>query len=188
MRESQNRAAISLRRLHVDGDHATAIVGQFGLVIWRGETTEDAVGRVYSMGLELIGDGSTPVCIIGIVEGSAKVPNAEARRLSARYNDEMADKGVVGYAGIMPKPGFSGAWIRGVITALHLLARKRYPFHMFGSTCEACEWLKGILGDSTINTKLVAALIEQYRDEYEHTWVTKFSKAVRTPEGAGVSS
>ncbi|MGC4065517.1 MAG: hypothetical protein QM784_12895 [Polyangiaceae bacterium] len=156
MQESPHHTTTTLRRLHMDRDQATAIVGRFGIVIWRGETTVAGVEHVREMGLELLRQAEPPACMLGIVENTAAVPNADTRRLSAKINDEMAEKGVVGYAALIPTPGFAGAWIRGVVTALNLLARRRYPFRVFESTDDACSWLAQVLGDSTMAARGVA--------------------------------
>jgi hypothetical protein len=108
--------------------------------------------------------------MLGIVENTAAVPNADTRRLSARINDEMAEKGVVGFAAVIPTPGFAGAWIRGVVTALNLLARRRYPFRVFETTDDACGWLAQVLGDCTMASRGVAWSIERFRDEYVRFW------------------
>jgi hypothetical protein len=187
MVESRARTEEVAKRLYWDCDQATAIFGRFGVVIWRGETTLAAVDRVREMGLELVRQ-SPPRCIIGVVEETTKIPSADARKQSAKVNDELAEMGVVGYAGVMPRTGFSGAWIRGVITALHLMARKPYPFRVFESSGEACSWLVSMLGDPNINPKTVTAAIELFRKDYAKAWTNELSQGSRSGSTMGESN
>lgn len=171
MQMSRSGMISIVKPLYLDCNQATAIAGPFGIVLWRGDTTPAAVVRVRKMGLETIQEaGGGPIGLIGIVETTAKVPDAECRRLSARINDELIGLGAVGLAAVIPGSGFSGAWIRGVVTALNLMARNRYPFRAIESTVDACSWLANLIGDQSINAQRYASAIDEFRVEYARAW------------------
>jgi len=185
MQLSQRRMMSIVRPLYVDCNQATAIAGPFGVVLWRGETTPAAVTRVRQMGLATIQQSQCAVGLIGIVENTAKVPDPECRRLSAKVNDELVNSGAVGLAAVIPGSGFSGAWIRGVVTALHLMARHRYPFRALESTTQACGWLAALIGESSLNWQKYADAIEEFRSEYAGAWTRELYD---TPQGQEIAA
>lgn len=139
--------------------------GPVFVVIWRGVTTPAAVRRLRDQVLEVIGEYPGETTVLGIVEDTAAVPNPEARRLSAAVNDELAGAGARAFAAVIPTTGFAGAWIRGVVTGLNLVARRRFPFRVFQDTFSACAWF----ASSTQfhwNAGAAAKAIEQFRTEY----------------------
>jgi hypothetical protein len=170
MSDTHPRSVAVLKELYMDCDQATAVIGRFGVVVWRGETTPTGVSRVRQMGLAVLARSPGSVGLIGIVEKTAKVPDANNRRLSAQVNDELASKGAVALAAVMPMSGFAGACIRGVVTGLNLMARNRYQFHTFESTTAACGWLSGMLRDPRLDWRTAAITIEEFRETYRNFW------------------
>lgn len=166
------------RHLHADQHQATAVFGRIGVVVWRGDATLPAVHRVRDMGLATLGSSTQPIGLIGIVENSATAPDEAARRLSAQVNDELAHLGAVGFAAVLPQPGFAGAWVRGVVTGLNLLARRRYPFRTYESSSEACSWLFELLEDTSTSWKSTAEAIELFREDYRRCWADAHLKGV----------
>jgi hypothetical protein len=158
-----------LRHMHVDCDQATATIGPIGVVIWRGEMTPAGVERVREMG-HLALEQQRSVGVIGIVENSSSVPCAAARKLHAKLNDELAVRGVVAYASVIPGSGFVGARARGVFTELTLMARNRCQYKAYETTQEACVWLYGLLDTSTLSWQLAATEIEAFRADYMDLW------------------
>jgi hypothetical protein len=86
-------------------------------------------------------------------------------------NDELSALGMVAFAGVLPAQGLIASWVRGVVTGLTLLSRRRYPFRVFQNTREACEWSRALL---KADAKLIPAVtaIEDYREEYAMSRIT----------------
>ncbi|HEY5958453.1 MAG TPA: hypothetical protein VIV60_17940 [Polyangiaceae bacterium] len=160
----------TITRLYADPHQATAVIGPFGVVVWRGVTTPAAVARVRAAGVAALELSPGGIGMIGVVEQGAQVPDAECRRLSAQVNDELASMGVVGLAAVMPMSGFTGACMRGVVTGLNLLARNRYPFRAYESSAEACSWLSKLLSNSKTNWRATASVLDDFREEYRRIW------------------
>ncbi|HEY5958661.1 MAG TPA: hypothetical protein VIV60_19005 [Polyangiaceae bacterium] len=152
--------------LFVDQHHATLIVGPLGVVVWRGEASPSAVRRVLELGIATAAANPSGFGMIGVVELGAKAPDATSRQLSASINDELAAKGAVGFAAIIPQPGFAGAWIRAVVTSLNWLARNDYPFRAYESSEMACQWLLQSLLSSPAEYQEVARVLDAFRERY----------------------
>lgn len=153
----------------MDANAGIIVFGRMMVVVWRGETTRHAVEQLQRIGTDLLHRHGS-AAVIGIVEETAKLPSSEARALSAQVNDDLAAKGAVAFAGVLPQQGFIAAWVRGVITGLTLLSRKRYPFGVFQTSREACEWCHSQLGSATFNVPSAVAAVEAFRADYAKSW------------------
>lgn len=160
---------LSYQVLHMDSNLATIIVGPVVCVVWRGVADSFGNLQVQTAGVQALKQYPAGIGVLGVVEDTHQVPNAEARKSSAQVNDRLAEFGAVGFAGVLPLKGFAGAWTRGVVTGLTLLARRRYPFHVFQYEEEATKWLAQLLHDRA-NVKCdagaVARAIRRFRREY----------------------
>lgn len=160
--------ALTGERVMMDAHAAIMVYGPIILVVWRGETTKHAVETIRRVGLDATRRHGKSVAI-GIVEDSAKLPGSEGREHSARVNDELAAAGMVAAAGVLPGQGFIAASVRGIVTGLTLLSRKRYPFRVFQYPKDAVEWCHGMLGGSFRLASAVAA-VDEFRAEYAKSW------------------
>jgi hypothetical protein len=124
----------------VTPDYCIATWNAILILIWRAETTLDAVvavrreldalGRVFPSGIGLL----------TIVEQAAPVPPGEVRSALARV---LADYGAsIRHSAVVHEgSGFRAAAIRGVVTGLTMLARPPYPHKVFAAIEEGCAWL-----------------------------------------------
>lgn len=153
-----------VEKLVMDHDVGIMVYGPVMFVVWRGETTKHAIEQILRIGTDLLKRHPSGA-VIGIVEDSAKLPSSEARELSAKVNDQLFDLGMLAFAGVLPAQGFVAAWVRGVVTGLTLLSRKRYPFRVFQTTREATDWGRTLI---TTECKLggAVAAVEEFRREY----------------------
>lgn len=162
-------AELSAQVLHMDSNLATAIVGPIVVVVWRGVADTFGNLQVQTAGIQALKQTPAGIGVMGVVEDTHQVPNAEARKSSAQVNDRLAEFGAVGFAGVLPLKGFAGAWTRGVVTGLTLLARRRYPFHVFQYEEEATKWLAQLLAERarvSCDPATVARAIRRLRREY----------------------
>jgi hypothetical protein len=153
-----------VERLVMDHDVGIMVYGPLMFVVWRGETTKHAIEQILRIGTDLLKKHPNGA-VVGVVEDSAKLPSSEAREHSAKVNDQLFDLGMVAFAGVLPAQGFVAAWVRGVVTGLTLLSRKRYPFRVFQTTREATDWERTLI---TTDCKLAGAVtaVEEFRKEY----------------------
>ncbi len=158
---------VNCRTLYASQDQSTLICGPFGVVIWRGAVTPEAIGRVREMGLAALQGSPGGAVLFGIVEESATMPDAEQRGRSAAVNDELAALGVIGFGAVLGSQGFSGAIVRSVVTGLNQIARNRYAFRAFPSVAHTCEWGAKLLQTTNLDWRAHAEAIERVR--YEHT-------------------
>lgn len=159
----------SVQVLHMDTNLATAIIGPIVVVVWRGVADSFGNLQVQTAGVQALKQNPAGIGVMGVVEETHQVPNAEARKSSAQVNDRLAEFGAVGFAGVLPLKGFAGAWTRGVVTGLTLLARRRYPFHVFQYEEEASKWLAQLLAERArvnCDAAAVARAIRRFRREY----------------------
>lgn len=159
----------SCQVLHMDANLATILCGPIVCVIWRGVADSFGNLQVQTAGVQALKQHPAGIGVIGVVEDTHQVPNAEARKSSAQVNDRLAEFGAVGFAGVLPLKGFTGAWTRGVVTGLTLLARRRYPFHVFQYEEEATKWLAQLLRERAkveCDAAATARAIRRFRREY----------------------
>jgi hypothetical protein len=155
--------------LHMDSNLATVICGPIAVVVWRGVADSFGNLQVQTAGIQALKQNPAGIGVLGVVEDTHQVPNAEARKSSAQVNDRLAEFGAVGFAGVLPLKGFTGAWTRGVVTGLTLLARRRYQFQVFQYEEEATKWLAGLLAQRAnieCDAAAVARAIRAFRREY----------------------
>lgn len=162
-------------RIQMNPDCATMRWGPVCAVIWRGITRPSAIVHVKEMCLDALQEFPSGIVVVGVVEDTAQVPDAEARALSATTNDAIAQAGAKAFAGVIPGNGFVAAWVRSVITGLNLLARKPYPFRVFENPLDFSLWASDILPD--LDPLSAAGAIDQFRREYQLHWSGEFRQA-----------
>ncbi len=129
-------------RVHVlDANHCMATWHNFVIVIWRKDTTADAVKQLREL-FQKTSTMTQAVCLLTIVEPNAPPPSSDVR-------DALA--GVLGEFGKLIKfsavafegSGFRAAMVRGVVTGLTMLARMPYPHKVFAGVDDSVRWLCG---------------------------------------------
>src|SRR5262249_34587794 len=137
---SEVSSSNAFARVHVlDDNYCMATWRNFAVVIWRKDTTAEAVGQWRTL-LQKIATTSDAICLLTVVEPDARPPPSEVR-------DALA--GVLGEFGKLIKfsavafegTGFRAAMVRGVVTGLTLLARMPYPHKVFAGVEEAVRWM-----------------------------------------------
>lgn len=153
----------------MDSNLATMVWGPIAVVVWRGVANAFGNQQVFRAGEHALQSFPGAVGIMGVVEATHQVPDAATRAHSARINDQLAGVGVVGFAGVLPLPGFAGAWARGVVTGITLLSRQRYLFQVYRCEREAVRWLGKLLvhkSGLSIDIEAGGRAIEAFRQHY----------------------
>ena len=124
----------------VTPDYCIATWSSVLVLIWRVNTTMDAVAAVRHE-IEALGRAHPQgIGLLTIVEQAAPVPSSEARNGLART---LADFGkIIRHSAVVHEgSGFRAAAIRGVVTGLTMLARPPYPHKVFSTLDSAALWL-----------------------------------------------
>src|SRR5690606_32896348 len=123
---------LRIERLRMTPDYASMRCGPFVVIIWRGASDLDAIPHVREIAGEALADYPRAATVLAVMEDSVVLPDGAARKAFARANDERIRAGLAGIAGVVPRGGFWGACVLGVLTALQSMTRRRYPLQAFG--------------------------------------------------------
>jgi len=167
--QTRGASQAKTEQLHMDSNLATMVWGPIAVVVWRGVANTFGNQQVFLAGQHALQSFPRGVAVVGVVEATHKVPDAATRAHSAQINDQLAGVGVVGFAGVLPLPGFAGAWARGVVTGITLLSRQRYLFQVYRYESEAVRWLGKLLvhkSGLSIDIEAGGRAIEAFRQHY----------------------
>jgi hypothetical protein len=160
----------------MDKHQATFVWKNVVVVAWRGICDAPAIRRIEHAATVALDAFPGRTVVIGIVEPGGVAPSEEMRVLSAATNDRLAQKGVIGFAGVFSQSGFFGSVVRGVVTGLTLLSRYAYPFKVFAGHREAVSWLAELLDakGQRLAIEECAAAVDDFRRHYEDVWNRQF--------------
>lgn len=143
-------------------DHVAFRYARMFSIIWRLETTPDAVQRAQRLVQDFVRSLSPPrFCLLNIVEETADKPSAEAR---SRLQDLLRSsaRGLIRSAVVYEGTGFRAAAVFGVATSLAVLSRHQFPHRVFAELGKATDWLalglSGELGEPTSGFELSEAV------------------------------
>jgi hypothetical protein len=125
----------------LEDNHCMATWRSFVIVIWRKDTTADAVKQLRDL-LQKTSTTTQAVCLLTIVEPNAPPPSSDVRDALAGVLGEFGK--LIKYSAVaFEGSGFRAAMVRGVVTGLTMLARMPYPHKVFAGVEESARWLCG---------------------------------------------
>jgi hypothetical protein len=130
----QNAEALS-----VNEDYAFGGWRQYFVVIWRGETTMEAVDRLktdFNAFAKTRADGAG---FLTVVERHAPLPSGSVRDELARFLSAASI--LKASAVVFEGSGFRAAAVRSVVTGLTLLAKQPFPHKVFATVTQGSHWL-----------------------------------------------
>lgn len=136
---SPHTDAQSPRTIDRTGDHVIASWLHFLFVVWRRETTVDAVLKMEASLDELARSVGHDVGAFIIAEEGARAPSPAVRNPIAKV---MKDAPVAFCAVVLEGTGFRAAALRAFATGIGLLARPRYPYRPFATVLDGAKWLE----------------------------------------------
>jgi hypothetical protein len=162
--------------LYMDKNQATFVWKNVAVVAWRGVCDAPAIRRIEHAASMALDAFPRRAVLIGVVEPGGVAPSEEMRVLSAATNDRLAQRGVIGFAGVFSQSGFFGSVVRGVVTGLTLLSRYSYPFKVFAGHRDAIVWLAELLAEKgqRMSVEECATAVGEFRRHYEDVWNSQF--------------
>lgn len=148
---------------HVEKNAAVATHGRMMQIMWRGQTTVEAVHRARQILLGLVADRPTALGLMQVVELNSPPPDAAAREALADLL--AAGKGFITCSSLVyPGTGFWAAAARAFVTGLTMLARPGFPHEIFPTTERAAEWhAQQMSGPNCPSRQDICADIERLR-------------------------
>ncbi|MFO0615572.1 MAG: hypothetical protein U0414_23465 [Polyangiaceae bacterium] len=132
-------------------DGLTAVVGWRAVVVsvWRKEPFPIASSRLAVEAMLAYGRTVAPtkVAVVVMLNPDVTPPNAELRAEMDRNARHLAAMTACG-ATIHSGTGFRAAAVRGVLTALQLVARSKHPEKVFTTDAAAAAWMTPLLRDA----------------------------------------
>ena len=120
-------------------DHAFGTWQHLVIVVWKQQTTVQALRSVGALTFALAKDSGHKIGLLSIVEDGAPLPTAEVRKVTA---DVLRGVPIKLSAMVFEGHGFRAAAVRGVITGIGLLARTPYPHRTFAMVEDAAVWIE----------------------------------------------
>jgi hypothetical protein len=122
-----------------DSHHALGATRGLVIAVWRRETRLDALDKLSALIAERAEQDSS-LALLQVVESNAVPPESAVRAaLSAllRRHDQQLSCSAVVFEG----EGFRAAALRGVVTAIGLLSRPRFPHEVFATPLAGIQWI-----------------------------------------------
>jgi hypothetical protein len=151
-------------RIHlVEKDYAVATHGRMMQIMWKGQTTVEAVDRAKQILIGLVADRTTTFGLMQVVELNAPPPDSDARQALAGLL--AVGEGSVACSSIVyPGTGFLAAAARAVVTGLTMLAQPGFPHLIFPTTEKAAEWHAQLMAGPSCPSRLeICSDIERLR-------------------------
>jgi hypothetical protein len=132
--------------------------------VWRGPTALPGVKAMVSACEALLRDGRGDVSLLVVLERTAPPPGEPVRQLLSRWSREtvprMANAIVVAEGG-----GFRASIVRGVCTALTLLAPHRVPFKFVATVDEGTNLLATLTATRVVHRDDLRAAVAEVRHQ-----------------------
>jgi hypothetical protein len=126
--------------LFKDDDALIGTWDDFFLLVWRRETTLDAIAHANDLVRRFRGQRAAGIGLFTVIAEGAPRPSADARRALAKML-ESGEGQVLASVVVFEGDGFRAAAVRAVVTGLTLLARSSFPHRVFESRRDAARWL-----------------------------------------------
>jgi hypothetical protein len=154
----------TLRVAARDRHHALGSWRNVVLVVWREETQIPAIVRTS----QLIGELAQRhgrIALVQIVEQTAVPPESDIRKAISDMLKKHSDH-LISSAVVFEGSGFRAAGVRGVVTAISLLSRTKFPHVIFASPPAALNWTSRHLGtDGPVWTDQALRVVDELRAE-----------------------
>lgn len=134
--------SIDTRSTHAGG--TISLVGD--IVIDRPAASTFEAMRATRLALRsMLAKRDRPVAVLVILnDAQLAAPDDAFRREVADTWSEFESQ-MVAHALVNPAAGFAGAAVRGVMTGINLLSRRKFAQRVFSATDDACAWLQSEL-------------------------------------------
>jgi hypothetical protein len=163
--EAQHKNSLVPKPLYVGDDHCVAIIGPVIVTVVHNDPHPDILkhqqGWLERL-KEVAPDGSG---FIVVLQSNVPPPPEPLRAVIRRTFDEYG-KVVRAGAMVVEGTGFAAAALRGVLAMIHMAARHRYPFKVFGNIGEASAWIAAQIGRGGVAPRDLAAAIETLKKAY----------------------
>jgi hypothetical protein len=163
--EAQRDNALVPEPLYVGDDHCVAIVGPVIVTIVHHDPHPDILKHQQNWLKrlrEVAPDGSG---FIVVLQSNVPPPPEPLRAVIRRTFDEYG-KVVRAGAMVVEGTGFAAAALRGVLAMIHMAARHRYPFKVFGNIGEASAWITAQIGRGSVAPRHLAAAVDTLKKAY----------------------
>ena len=165
MPEAQHKNSLVPEPLYVGDDHCVAIIGPIIVTVVHNDPHPDILkhqqGWLKRL-REVAPDGSG---FIVVLQSNVPPPPEPLRAVIRRTFDEYG-KVVRAGAMVVEGTGFAAAALRGVLAMIHMAARHRYPFKVFGNIGEASTWIAAQIGRGSVAPRDLAAAVETLKKAY----------------------
>lgn len=131
------------------GIHASYLWQNLAITLWFNAATMDSLARYAEGGARFCGNHPEGISTVHImVPGGKSMPTAEARAELGRIIRELSQNAVAAVA-IIPGSGFWASAMRGLVTAVAMLAPRGFNLQTFASISQAAQWLAPIHSSGT---------------------------------------
>jgi hypothetical protein len=148
-----------------EADWCCAGWGRLFMQVWHGEVNAERAQIVCDAMVQFARESGQGVVTVIILGPQSKAPDAGARAVFASEARRL-EQGLRGAAYVVAVPGFHGAAVRSVLTALHMVAREAFPSRVFGRTGDASRWLAELLASAPDGVQPLATDIERTLDRF----------------------
>ncbi len=125
-----------LRVVEIDGNHAKGVAFNMLFMIWRLETTYEAMYQASRVVVELGDRCPEGVGVLQIVDVGSKPPDGRARAGIAEFLQTGA--GIIKHSSVVHEgTGFGAAAVRAVMASLHMMHRPKFTHTTFSTLSEA---------------------------------------------------
>ena len=134
---------------HREEDWCCAGWQRLFIQVWHGAANAERAQIVCDAMAHFERRHASGVASVIVLGKDATVPDAGARAVFASEARRI-EGGLLGLAYLADFPGFKGSAMRGVLTALRVVARETFASRVFGDRQEASTWLAELLAPAAV--------------------------------------
>jgi hypothetical protein len=151
-----------IRVVDRDREHCIAVWDRIVFEIWRGPATLAGSTRMMTTCEELLRSGRGPVNFIAILERTSPPPSEPVRAVLAQWSREVVPRMETAIV-VAEGGGFRSSIVRGVCTALTLLAPHRARFKFVGAVEDGLKLLVSPTPSTTRNLGQLRMVVDEVR-------------------------
>jgi hypothetical protein len=143
-------------------DHAIGALRDVVLLVWRRDTSLAGTQAFDRAAHDLARALGTRVGLLTVVEAEAPIPSSAAREALSSAMKSCSDV-LIASAVTFEGEGFRASAVRGVATALSLMAKPPYPHKTFATVHDAAQWLSSRMHGAQLPPDILESAVAQLR-------------------------
>src|SRR5438445_187344 len=143
-------------------DHAIGAFRDVLFLVWRRDTSLAASRAFDRAAHDLARVVGTQIGLLTVVEAEAPIPTSAAREALSSTMKSCSDV-LIASAVTFEGEGFRASAVRGVATALSLMAKPPYPHKTFATVRDAARWLSSRMPGASLPPEVLESIVAQVR-------------------------